>query len=117
MCLDGCVCPFNGVLFDVSCSLILALGLWMFNFVELLSVNRDGGANNLGPRHLLNLSKIEQFDGEVCKPRSSEVWATLIGFKNAEKVNTSSAFPLLFFSLCTRFKQKLLFNSWDNVCA
>ena len=49
MCLYGCVYPFNGVLFDVSCSLILALCLWMFNFIELLSVNRYGGANSVGP--------------------------------------------------------------------
>ena len=61
-------------------------------------MNRDGGANILGPQHLLNLSKIEQFTDRVCKPRSSDVWVTLVGFKNVEKVNTSSSF-LVFFSL------------------
>ena len=49
MRLDGCVCLFDGVLFDVSCSLIFSLGHSMFDFVVLLSMNRDGVANNIGP--------------------------------------------------------------------
>ena len=103
MHLERYICHFDGVLFDVSYFLTTALSLWLFDLTVLLSTNRDGGAYNLDPRHLLNLSKIEQITSGVCKPISSEFWVTLVGFKNAEKVNTSSAFPLLVFSLCTRF--------------
>ena len=49
MRLEGRVYPFDGILFGVSCSLIFSLGLWLLDFVILLSMNKDGGAKNLGP--------------------------------------------------------------------
>ena len=78
MRLDGCVCPFDGVLFDVSCSLIFSLFLWLFDFVVLMFLNRDGGSIKLNPQHLLNLSKVDLFVDEVYSPHSDGVWVTLV---------------------------------------
>ena len=58
MRLEDRVYPLDGNLFSVSCSLIFSLGLWLFDFVILLPVNRDRGDKNHGPRYLLNLSNI-----------------------------------------------------------
>ena len=115
MRLDGCVSPFDGVLFGVSWSPTFSLSLWLFDFVILLSMNKYGGAKNIGPRHLLNLSKIYQFVDEFRKPHSGDVWVSLLRLMNTKNVNASSAIPLLIFFLCTWFI-KLLFNSRDNAC-
>ena len=78
MCTDDCVCPFDVVPFDVSCSLIFSLFLWLFDFVVLMSLNRDGGSIKLGPQHLLNLSKVDLFVDEVCSPHFDGVWVNLV---------------------------------------
>ena len=49
MRLDCCIGPFDGVMFGVSFSPIFSLCLWLFKFVIIMSVNRDGGTKNLGP--------------------------------------------------------------------
>ena len=49
MCLGGCVHPFDAVSFEVRFLLNIALGLWLFDLIFPLSVNRDGDSNNLGP--------------------------------------------------------------------
>ena len=72
----------------------------MLDFIIILSSNRDGGAKNIIPIHLLNLSKVDQFAGEVCNPRFGDVWVTMARFINVEKGNAYSILPnFIFLSL------------------
>ena len=116
MHLEGRVFHFDGVMSGVYCSPKFSLGFWLLNFVTLLFVNRYGGAINLIPPHLLNLSKIDLFVDEVCSPCSSDVWVTLVRFTNAKKVQCFFYTSIIIF-LSFYMVYKLLFNCWNNVCA
>ena len=60
MSFGGCVNFFDEFFFEVSCTFILALSLWVFDLVIPLSVNREGEAINLGPQLHLNVSQFPE---------------------------------------------------------
>ena len=116
MCIDGCVCPFDVVPLNVSCSLIFSLFLCLFDFVVLMSLNRDGGSIKLSPQHLLNLSKVDLFVDEVCSPHSDGVWVTLVWFIHTKKGKSSSVVPMLFLFLCVKVYKLFFLTSEMYKC-
>ena len=77
MSLKCCVCIFDGVPVGVNHLPIFAPSLQLRNLVIQLYATRYGGAIKLGPRHPLNLTKLDSFVDGVYNPRLGVDWVSL----------------------------------------
>ena len=95
MSLKCCVCIFDGVSVCDNHFPIFAPSLQLRNLVIQLYATRYGGAIKLGPRHPLNLTKLDSFVDGVYNPCLGGDWVSL----NCICIS-------FFFHSCTRFKKK-----------
>ena len=101
MSLKCCVCIFDGVSVCDNHFPIFAPSLQLRNLVIQLYATRYGGAIKLGPRHPVNLTKLDSFVDGVYSPCFGGDWMSL----NAKKVNKLTVISFLTFSLSLSLAQ------------